>query len=130
VHKEVMKMDGKTKWYIVDGYRPSPKPDESCQYEGHESIMILNTNEKDAHVSISIYFEDKDPVENIPMLIPAKRIRAFRSSDSDLLGGYCLRIGEQYSMSFKSDIGVIVQYGRMDIQQANLAYMALMGYSE
>lgn len=92
--------------------------------------MILNTNEKDAHVSISIYFEDKDPVENIPMLIPAKRIRAFRSSDSDLLGGYCLRIGEQYSMSFKSDIGVIVQYGRMDIQQANLAYMALMGYSE
>lgn len=123
-------MDGRKKWCIVDGYRPSPIPDASCQYEGHECIMILNTNEQDAHVSISIYFEDKDPVENISMLIPAKRIRAFRSSDSDLLGGCCLRVGEQYSMSFRSDIGVIVQYGRMDIQQANLAYMALMAYSE
>lgn len=58
-------MSGKKQWYIVDGYRPSPKPDPNADYSGHESVMILNTNDKDANVLISIYFEDREPVENI-----------------------------------------------------------------
>jgi len=70
-------MSGKNKWYIVDGYRPSPIPDPNAKYEGHESIMILNTNDKDANILLSFYFEDRDPVENIPYLVPAKRIRCF-----------------------------------------------------
>ena len=123
-------MEGKNNWYLVDGYRPAPEPDPGCHYEGHESIMILNPNAIDAHVLISIFFEDKEPVENIPLLVPAKRIRSFRSSDSSLLGGCVLSVNEQYSMSFKSDAGIIVQYGRLDVQQANMAYMALIGHSE
>lgn len=123
-------MNGKNKWYIVDGYRPSPKPDPNADYKGHESIMILNTNDKDANVLISVYFEDKEPVENIPYLVPAKRIRCFTSDDSEVLGGLKIGIGEQYSMEIKSDVGVIVQYGRLDVQQPNMAYMALMAQSE
>lgn len=123
-------MEGKKSWFLVDGYRPSPQPDPAGHYEGHESIMILNTHKQDAHVSICLYFEDKEPVENIAMLIPARRIRTFRSSDSHLLGGCVLNVNEQYSMVIKSDLTIIVQYGRLDVQQANMAYMALMGYGE
>ncbi|MBQ2967281.1 MAG: hypothetical protein IJE10_04055 [Clostridia bacterium] len=123
-------MDGKTKWYIVDGYRPSPKPDPSAVYEGHESIMILNTNDQDAHILISIYFEDRDPVENIPFTVPAKRIRCFKSDDKEVLQGLEIGIGVQYSMAIKSDVGVVVQYGRLDVQQPNMAYMALMAQNE
>ena len=79
-------MSGKKQWYIVDGYRPSPTPDPAAVYEGHESIMILNPNAKDAHVLISVFFEDRDPVENIPYLVPAKRIRCFKSHEKDVLG--------------------------------------------
>lgn len=123
-------MQGKTQWYIVDGYRPSPKPDPEAVYEGHESIMILNTNDRDAHVMISVYFEDRDPVEDIPYIVPAKRIRCFKSHESKVLGGLQIGVGEQYSMSLKSDIGIIVQYGRLDVQQSNMAYMALMAQGE
>lgn len=123
-------MNGKKKWYIVDGYRPSPQPDPNAVYEGHESIMILNTNSKDAHVLLSFYFEDKDPVENIPYVVPAKRIRCFKSNDSEVLNGLEIGVGEQYSLEIKSDIGVVVQYGRLDVQQSNMAYMALMAQSE
>ncbi len=121
---------GKNQWYIVDGYRPSPTPDPAAQYEGHESIMILNPNSQDAHVEISIYFEERDPVENIPYLVPAKRIRCFKSHDSEVLGGLHIGVGVQYSMAIKSDVGVVVQYGRLDVQQSNMAYMALMAQSE
>ncbi len=119
-------MEGKQTWYIVDGYRPAPQPDPSAVYEGHESIMILNPNDTDAHVLISIYFEDRDPVENIPYLVPAKRIRCFKTHEADALGGVKIDVGVQYSMGIKSDVGVIVQYGRLDVQQSNMAYMALM----
>lgn len=123
-------MSGKTQWVIVDGYRPAPQPDPKAVYEGHESIMILNTNDQDAHVLISVYFEDRDPVENIPYTVPAKRIRCFKSDDREVLGGLEIGIGVQYSMEIKSDIGITVQYGRLDVQQPNMAYMALMAQSE
>lgn len=123
-------MSGKKQWYIVDGYRPSPTPDPAAVYEGHESIMILNPNAEDAHVLISVYFEDRDPVEDIPYLVPAKRIRCFKSHEKDVLGGLEIGVGVQYSMQIKSDVGVVVQYGRLDVQQPNMAYMALMADSE
>ena len=123
-------MSGKKQWYIVDGYRPSPMPDPAAVYEGHESIMILNPNAEDAHVLISVYFEDRDPVEDIPYLVPAKRIRCFKSHESEVLGGLEIGVGVQYSMQIKSDVGVVVQYGRLDVQQPNMAYMALMADSE
>ena len=121
-------MRGKKEWYIVDGYRPSPQPDPNAVYEGHESVMILNPNDKDAHVLMTVYFEDREPIENIEYLVPAKRIRCFKTNDKAVLG-IELGVGVQYSLSIKSDVGVVVQYGRLDVQQENMAYMALMGHS-
>ena len=118
-------MNGKKEWYIVDGYRPAPQPDPKAVYEGHESVMILNPNDKDAHVSITFYFEDRDPIENVVYVVPAKRIRCFKTHEKDVLG-FEIGVGVQYSMQIKSDVGVIVQYGRLDVQQPNMAYMALM----
>ena len=123
-------MNGKKNWYIVDGYRPPLQSGGDSCYEGHESFMVLNCNEVEAHVLIDVYFEDRDPVVGIPVTIPAKRIKAFRSDDVDILNGLKLAVGQQYSIVFRSDVEIVVQYGRCDVAQANLAYMALMGYSE
>ena len=122
-------MNGKTSWYIVDGYRPPEKPGQ-CEYEGHECIMILNCNEQDAHCLIDVYFEDRDPVLGIPFTAPAQRISAFRSSDRSVFGETTPGVNVQYSLRIRSDIGVIVQYGRADISQPNLAYIATLGHGE
>lgn len=123
-------MSGKNSWYVVDGYRPPVHEGGAEDYEGHECIMILNCNEQDAHCLLDVYFMDRDPVLNIPFTAPAQRISAFKSNDKTVFGDLELTEGLQYSLRIRSDIGVIVQYGRMDINQPNLAYMALMGYSE
>ena len=116
-------------WYIVDGYRP-PEEAGSAEYEGHEAIMILNCNDKDAHCVLDVYFMDREPVLGIPFIAPARRISCFRSNDSDVFGDLKLDVNQQYSLCIKSDIGVIVQYGRCDISQPNLAYIATLGFSE
>ncbi|MBR2878529.1 MAG: hypothetical protein IKB92_05450, partial [Clostridia bacterium] len=53
-----------------------------------------------------------------------------RLDNPDDIGGIKLDRQYQYSVRIRSDINIVVQYGRMDLAQPNLAYMSLMGYSE
>jgi len=123
-------MPGKKQWYIVDGYRPPVSAGEVKDYEGHECIMILNCNKQDAHCAIDVYYQDRDPVLGIEYIAPAQRISAFRTNDASVFGEVKLEVSQQYSLCVRSDIDVIVQYGRLDINQPNMAYLATLGYAE
>ena len=123
-------MAGKKNWYIVDGYKPPLHEGGDPNYIGHECVMILNTNTQDAHCVIDVYFSDRDPVLGIKYCAPAQRISAFYSNDKELFKDVELGEGVQYSLCIKSDVDVIVQYGRMDVNQKNLAYIALLGHAE
>ena len=122
-------MSGKHDWYIVDGYQP-PKKEGGADYEGHECIMILNCSDRDAKIWIDVYYADREPDLGIRYVAPARRISAFRSDDVSVFGDVRLREGMQYSLRISSDIGVVVQYGRLDVNQPNLAYLATLGYCE
>lgn len=121
---------GKKNWYIADGYLPykGMKPDTG--FEGHEAIMFLNCNEQDAEVFLDFYFEDKPPVKDIKIVVGAERVKCIRVDHPDEIGGLTLGRQEQYSLRVRSNIDIVVQYGRMDLAQPNLAYIGLMGYSE
>lgn len=121
-------MSGQTSWYIIDGYRPPTEKGGADDYRGHECIMILNCNDEDAHIELDVYFPDREPVIGIPYVVPARRVRAFHTDDQTVMGDLDLGIGNQYSLNIRSDVGVIVQYGRLDINQDNMAYMATLGY--
>jgi len=121
---------GKKEWSIVDGYRPPLKKGDATDYRGHECILILNRTTKDAHCKIDLYFEDQPPVKGIPFTAPAERISTFYTDDETLFANAGLDVMKQYSMHITSDTEIVVQYGRMDVNQDNLAYMVTLGYSE
>ena len=121
---------GKKSWSIVDGYRPPRKKGDADNYQGHECVLILNRTEKDAHCLIDIFFADRPPVKGIEFIAPAERISTFYTDDMSLLGKAGIDIMMQYSMHITSDTDIVVQYGRMDINQDNLAYMVTLGYGE
>ncbi len=121
---------GKKNWYIADGYLPYEKAVKDSGFQGHEAIMILNCNAEAAHVCMDIYFETRDPVKDLPITVEGERVKCIRMDHPDEIGGVVLGRQEQYALRFRSDVNVIVQYGRMDIAQPNLAYIGLMGYSE
>lgn len=123
-------MTGKKCWYVVDGYRPPEHKGGVDDYEGHEAIMILNCNDKDANCFIDVYFTDRDPIFGIPYVAPANRISAFRTNDKSIFKEVDLDVNLQYSIRIRSNIGVIVQYGRLDVNQPNMAYIATLGYTE
>jgi hypothetical protein len=125
-----MKLDssfGAKTWFVADGWLPYQSQTENSGYVGHEAIMILNCQEKDAEILMDVFFEKEPPLENVHLNVPAKRIRCFRMDHPDEIGGVKIDRLTQYALRFRSNIEIIIQYGRMDITQSNLAYIGMMG---
>jgi hypothetical protein len=125
-----MNKQGARNWYIVDGYMPYKDKVDEAGFEGHEAVMILNCHDADAEIAMDIYYEDREPDENIRIVVPARRVKCLRMDNPNDIGGVALDRQIQYSLRFRSSVEVIIQYGRMDIAQPNLAYIGMMGYSE
>lgn len=122
--------NGKKNWYIADGWIPMPDPRENSGYKGHEALSVLNCNPKPAKIIVDFYFEDREPIENIELIIPAKRVKCFRLDKPEEIGGVDLGRLNQYSIRVRSNVEVVCQFGRLDVTQPNCSYIGCMGYSE
>ena len=122
--------DGAKTWYIADGWITLKQEAKNVDFEGHEALMILNCRDKDAEIFLDIFFEDAKPIEGIKLKVSAKRVKCFRMDKSEEIGGNIIPRLTQYALRVRSNIEVIVQFGRMDITQPNLAYMGIMAYPE
>ncbi|MGI6113692.1 MAG: sensory rhodopsin transducer [Mahellales bacterium] len=122
-----MKMYGKRVWFFPDGDRP---PMGDSPLKGHESIIILNPNKVDSRITITLYFTDKEPVRDIQVYVAAERVKCIQTHKEEDFGVHVLPLSTQYAMKLESDTPVIVQYGRLDSRQSNLAYYTTMGYGE
>lgn len=118
-------MYGKKVWFFPDGDRPPMGED---LMKGHESYVVLNPNDADAHIEVTLYFEDQEPIRGIRMTVGAERVKCFQTHNPDHFGEHVLPLTTQYAAKVESDVPVIVQYGRLDPRQVNLAYYTTMGY--
>ena len=55
--------EGHFAWVVPDGWLP-PEGGEG-DLINHESLMILNTGNEDAQISIDIYFDNKSTVKDL-----------------------------------------------------------------
>jgi hypothetical protein len=129
-NKNNLKGGGSKTWYVADGWIPRKNKTEDSKLEGHEALIILNYQSKDAEIFLDIFFEDKEPIEDIKISVPSKRVRCFRMDNPKDIGGVEIERLTQYALRIKSNIEVIVQFGRMDITQDNLAYACMFALPE
>jgi hypothetical protein len=120
-----MNGEGSYTWVVPDGWLP-PEGGEGDMIN-HESLMVMNTGTAPADIKVDIYFDDRAPVKNLPLVVDAERIRAVRLDLPDDLG-FELPRATQYALRIRSNVKVIVQYGRMDVRQPNLAYYGTMAH--
>jgi hypothetical protein len=117
---------GKKIWFFPDGDRP---PYGNSEMKGHESIVIMNPNNKDAHIKITFFYEDKEPARDIEIQVDAERVRCLRTDNVDDFGEHTIPVSMQYAIKLVSDIPIIAQYGKLDPRQPNLSYYTTSGYS-
>ena len=119
---------GKKVWYFADGYLPAKNP--ASAMEAHEALMLFNTSNADIETVIDIYFSDCDPIKNIKVTVPAERIIALRMDHPEDLNGVKIPPLTQYALRVRASLPVVVQFGRVDTTQNNMAYYVGVGYSE
>ena len=123
-----MAQGGKKIWYFADGYLPEKNP--ASALEAHEALMLFNTHDEDVEVSIDVYFSDREPAKDIYVKVPAERIIALRLDHPEDLNGTVIPELTQYALRVRASLPIVVQFGRVDTTQNNMAYYVGVGYSE
>ncbi len=116
---------GKKQWVYPDLELPPPG---DSPLKGHESLIILNMNDSDASIIITLYFTDKEPVSLPALTVKARRVRCLRLDKEEEIGIQLPR-ETQYALRLNANVPVVAQYGRLDTRQQNMAFYTVMGYS-
>jgi hypothetical protein len=119
---------GKKIWAIPEGYIPSWSTGPSPEMTSHEAACILNVNQQDAHVTLTIYFADREPAGPFQILVPAQRTKHIRFND--LSDPEQIPLGLSYSSVFIADVPVVIQHTRLDSRQSENALLSTIAYSE
>lgn len=118
---------GSTRWAIAEGYIPAWSNGPAPEFTSHETACILNTNATDAHVEITIYFSDRDPVGPYRVTVGARRTRHLRFNE--LTDPEPVPKGTDYASVFVSDVPVVIQHTRLDSRQAENALITTIAYA-
>lgn len=113
-------------WAIAEGYIPSYGNGPEPQMTSHETACILNTGNKEAHITITIYFSDKDPVGPYRISVQPKRTRHLRFND--LTDPMPIPKETDYACVLESDVPIVVQHTRLDSRQAENALFSTMAF--
>ncbi len=118
---------GARTWYFPDGYLPEKTAGKA---EAHEAVMILNVHDEMANISLDFYFENSDAVKDIPVTVGPERVCSLHLDIPEHIGGITIPPLTQYALRLRSDIPVVVMFGRLDTTQPNMAYYTVSPFSE
>ncbi|MFZ0491422.1 MAG: sensory rhodopsin transducer [Salegentibacter sp.] len=119
---------GKKKWVIAEGYIPPGSNGPAPEFTSHEAACILNTGDEDAHITITIFFADREPAGPYNITLGARR--TLHQRFNNLKEPESIPLGTSYSSVIESDVPVVVQHTRLDSRQSKNALLTTIAYSE
>jgi hypothetical protein len=124
----VMEAIGRNRWAIAEGYIPSESSFSDRALTSHETACILNAADRDAHLEITIFFADREPVGPYRVTVGARRTLHLRFND--LREPTPVPRDTDYASVFESDVPVIVQHTRLDSRRAEVSLLSTVAYAE
>jgi hypothetical protein len=119
---------GRKRWAIAEGYIPSESSFSDRALISHETACILNAGDRDAHITIMIFFADRDPAGPYRVTVPSRRTLHLRFNDLD--DPQPIPRDTDYASVFESDVAIIVQHTRLDSRRAEVSLMSTTAYAE
>jgi hypothetical protein len=117
---------GARRWAIAEGYIPRESHGPAPEMTSHETVCILNTGDEVAHVTITIYFADRDPVGPYRIEVAPRRTRHLRIND--LRDPEPVPLGTDFASVIAADVPIVVQHTRLDSRQAENALLSTIAY--
>lgn len=119
---------GRKVWAIAEGYIPPRSHGPAPETVSHETACLLNAGEEEAHVRITIFFSDREPVGPYRVTVPARRTLHLRFNE--LTDPEPIPHGTDYASIIESDVPIVVQHTRLDSRQAEEALLSTIAYSQ
>lgn len=117
---------GSRVWAIAEGYIPESSTGPEPEMTSHETACLLNASDDDAHVRITLYFADREPVGPYEVKVPARRTLHLRFNE--LEDPEPVPLGADYASVLESDVPIVVQHTRLDSRQAENALITTMAF--
>lgn len=119
---------GKRRWAIAEGYIPAGSHGAAPEMTSHEAACLLNSSDSDAHVTITIFFTDREPVGPYRLTVPARRSKHLRFNA--LTDPERIPLGTEYSSLIESNVPIVVQHTRLDSRQSENALMTSLAFGQ
>ena len=97
------------------------------EMESHETVCILNTSSQEAHIEITVFYSDRDPVGPYKVTVPAHRTQHIRFNN--LKEPEPIPTGTDFASLIESDVPVVVQHTRLDSRQEANALISTIAFS-
>jgi hypothetical protein len=119
---------GATRWAIAEGYIPGSSHGPEPAMTSHETVCLLNASDRDADVTITIFYADREPRGPYRLTVPAKRTRHVRFNELD--DPEPIPRDTDYASVVESDVPIVVQHTRLDSRQAENALITTIAYAD
>jgi hypothetical protein len=123
-----MEAIGRQRWAIAEGYIPSKSSFTEHALISHETACILNAGDRDAHVAITIFFANREPVGPYRVTVAARRTLHLRFND--LNDPQPIPRDTDYASVFEADVPIILQHTRMDSRHSEVSLLSTIAYPQ
>jgi len=118
---------GRTRWVIPEGFIPKQSMVTADRaLLSHEAACLLNTGDADAHVEITLFFTDREPIGPYKVTPGARRTVHLRFNE--LHDPEPVPLGTDYASVIVADMPIVVQHTRLDSRAAEIALLSTMAY--
>lgn len=121
-----MSILGKTSWAIAEGFIPGGSVSQDPALVSHETACILNAADSEAHVTITVYFTDREPIGPYRATVPPRRCLHLRFNDLDRPEP--IPRDTSYASLIQSDVPIVVQHSRLDSRNPAIALLSTIAF--
>ena len=125
---QTMEPIGRRRWAIAEGYIPAWSNGPEPEMTSHETVCLLNAGERDAHVSITVFFKDREPAGPYRLDVGARRTQHVRFND--LSEPEQIPRATDFASVIESDVPIVVQHTRLDSRQAENALLSTIAFAD
>jgi hypothetical protein len=119
---------GRRRWAIAEGHISSRSSFLEEALVSHETACILNARDHQAHVDITLFFTDREPVGPYRVTIAPRRTLHLRFNN--LGEPAAVPRDTDFSSVFEADVPIIVQHARLDSRHAEISPLSTTAYAE
>lgn len=119
-------MIGRHLWAMAEAYIPGEGIKGDPTLVSHETACILNTQNADAHLPITIYLADRESAGTYHVIVPARRTMHARFNGLD--DPETVPRDTDFASGIKSYHPVDVQHTRLDSRHPDMALLSTIAF--